>query len=322
KAEGKPTSYIEPDAVIAKSGAELFRLWVGSTEFRADIPYSQTILDSLSEWYRKLRNTARFLLGNLKDFDPDRHHRADYETKEELAGIDRYLLARLDVVVARGRKAYEAYELHVVHRLLVEFVTVDLSALYSDVTKDRLYCNAADSAPRRAAQVVLYECLRGLTTLAAPILCFTAEDIWSHMPRRTGDPDSVHLAEFPPSVHDAEAVDVLLQYTRLLAWRERVNRALEPFRAAGQKSTDARVTLRHAPSDPLVTAYRDELADLFIVSEVRLEPTATEAEVESATVELHPGPRCERCRKHFDALAAAPNDVCERCAEALRALNG
>jgi len=322
KAEGKKTSYIEPDGVIKKSGAELFRLWVGATEFRSDIAYSQTILDGLSEWYRKLRNTARFLLGNLKDFDPDRYQRADFEAAEDpargFAGIDRYLLARLDVVVARARKAYEAYELHLVHRLLVDFVTVDLSALYSDVTKDRLYCNAVDSAPRRAAQVVLYECLRALATIAAPILCFTAEDIWSHMPHRAGDPDSVHLAEFPPAKDDAEAVDVLLQFAKLLSWRERVNKALEPFRAAGNKSTDARITLHHGASDPLVTAYRDELADLFIVSSVTLAP----GPAEEVAVELHTGPRCERCRKHFDVLAADPNDVCERCAEALRAIKG
>jgi isoleucyl-tRNA synthetase len=298
----------------------MFRLWVGSTEFRSDITYSQTILDGLAEWYRKLRNTARFLLGNLKDFDPDRYHRADFENRDALCGIDHYLLARLDVVVARARKAYEAYELHVVHRLLVEFVTVDLSALYSDVTKDRLYCHAVDAPARRAAQVVLYECLRGLATLAAPILCFTAEDIWGYMPRRVGDPDSVHLAEFPPSVDDTEAVDVLLQFDKLLGWRERVTRALEPFRAGGQKSTDARVTLRHPAEDPLLTAYRDELADLFIVSDVQLE--VAPPGIEDVRVELHPGPRCERCRKHFDALAAEPNDVCERCAEALRAING
>jgi hypothetical protein len=109
-----------------------------------------------------------------------------------------------------------------------------------------------------------------------------------------------------------------LQYAKLLQWRERVNKALEPFRAAGNKSTDARVMLHHPPSDPLVTAYRDELADLFIVSEVQL----VAAEAEDVRVELHPGPRCERCRKHFDTLAADPNDVCERCAEALRALHG
>ncbi|HEU4728748.1 MAG TPA: isoleucine--tRNA ligase [Kofleriaceae bacterium] len=322
KAEGRKTSYIEPDNVIKKNGAELFRLWVGSTDFRTDIPYSQTILDGLSEWYRKLRNTARFLLGNLKDFDPDRYTRAGVPAQEAFAGIDRYLLARLDVVVARARKAYEAYELHIVHRLLVDFVTVDLSALYSDVTKDRLYCNAVDSPARRAAQVVLYECLRALVTIAAPILCFTCEDIWSYMPRRAGDPDSVHLAEFPPAVDDAGAVEILISYAELLKWRDQVNKRLEPFRAAGNKSTDARVTLYHPPGYQYLEPYRDELADLFIVSDVRLVARQAEAVGDEVQVEMHDGPRCERCRKHFDTLAANPNDVCERCAEALRAING
>jgi isoleucyl-tRNA synthetase len=318
KAEGKKTSYIEPEGVIKKSGAEIFRLWAGSTEFRNDITYSQTILDGLSEWYRKLRNTARFMLGNLKGFEPDRDTRASLDKTDAFSAIDRYLLARLDVVVARARKAYEAYDLHIVHRLLVELVTVDLSALYSDVTKDVLYCNAIDSLPRRAVQVVLYESLRALVTLIAPILCFTAEDIWAHMPRRAGDPDSVHIAEFPPAVDDAEAVDILLQFTKLLTWRERVNKALEPFRAEGHKSTDARIILVHPAGDPLLTAYRDELADLFIVSDVQLET----GEAETVRVTLHDGPRCERCRKHYAALATAPNDVCQRCAEALAALKG
>jgi hypothetical protein len=142
------------------------------------------------------------------------------------------------------------------------------------------------------------------------------------MPRRAGDPDSVHLAEFPPAVDDAEAVDILLQYATLLQWRDQVNKALEPFRAAGNKSTDALVTLRYPPGYLVLTTYRDELADLFIVSEVRLVPEVVDAIGNEVTVEPHPGPRCERCRKHFEALAADPNDVCERCAEALRGING
>jgi isoleucyl-tRNA synthetase len=322
KAEGKKTSYVEPDSVIKKSGAELFRLWVGSTDFRTDITYSQAILDGLSEWYRKLRNTARFLLGNLRGFDPDRDTRAKLAADGALLGIDRYLLARLDVVVSEAREAYEDYKFHHVHRLLVDFVTVDLSALYSDVTKDRLYCDAIASPARRAAQVVLYECLRAIATLAAPILCFTAEDIWTHMPRRAGDPDSVHLAEFPPAVADADTADILAGFGKAIGWRETVNKALEPFRAAGNKSTDARVTLRFPAGYRELDAYRDELADLFIVSDVELvslDAASAEAQVE---VELHPGSRCERCRKRFAVLAAEPNDVCQRCAEALRAING
>ncbi|HEY3804446.1 MAG TPA: isoleucine--tRNA ligase [Kofleriaceae bacterium] len=306
RAEGKKTSYIEPDSVIKKSGAELFRLWVASVEFRGDMPYSQAILDGLSEWYRKLRNTARFLLGNLKGFDPDR-------PVEITLGVDRYLMARLGELVSRARAAYEAYELHVVHRLLVDFVTVELSALYGDVTKDRLYSDPVDSPARRGAQHVMYECLRAIATLAAPILCFTCEDIWKYMPKRAGDPASVHLALFPQkSAPDAAIVD---DFAVLLAWRERVTKALEPFRAQKRKSVDARVTLAASAGDRAVLArYHAELVDLFIVSDVAL------AEGDgTVSVADHSGPRCERCWKHYDHLAASPNDVCERCAAALAA---
>ncbi|HWU89417.1 MAG TPA: class I tRNA ligase family protein, partial [Kofleriaceae bacterium] len=308
--EGKQTSYIEPATVIAKYGAEMFRLWVASIEFRSDITYSQKILDGLAEWYRKFRNTARFLLGNLRDFDPDRHGRG-----EVTLGTDRYMLARLDDAIARAHRAYEGYELHAVHRLLVELVTVDVSAFYSDVAKDRLYSDAPGSPARRAAQVVLYECLRAITTLSAPILSFTAEDIWQHMPRRAGDPDSVHLATYPEVRPTGEADAALVaDFAVLIAWRERVTKSLEPFRAAKHKSVDARVTLHPSDADRAVLArYAGELADLFIVSDVVL-GAAGEGGIE---VVEHPGPRCERCWKHFDKLAAEPNDVCERCAAAL-----
>jgi len=307
KQEGRKTSYVPPEVIAKKYGHEMFRLWTASVEFRTDITYSQTIIDGLAEWYRKLRNTMRFLLGNLKDFDPNKHSR-DHAT----LGIDRYMLARLDDTVARARKAYEAYELHVVHRLLVELVTVDISALYSDVTKDRLYSDPVDSPSRRAAQAVLYECLRSVTTLSAPILCFTAEDIWSYLPKRAGDPDSVHLALFP-AAREADA-NVVADFAVLLAWRDRVTKALEPFRAQKNKSVDARVTVHASKSEREVLArYDAELADLFIVSGVAFGDKG-DASVEVAP---HAGPRCERCWKHFDKLAAEPNDVCERCAAAL-----
>ncbi len=315
KAEGRKLDYIEPEAVIKKNGAEMFRLWVASTEFRSDIPYSQTILDGLSEWYRKLRNTARFLLGNLKDFDPNVHGREVVVTSG--LAVDRYLLAKTDDVVARARKAYEAYELHVVHRLLVEFVTTDLSALYGDVTKDRLYSDAVDSGPRRAAQLVMYEALRAITTLIAPILAFTAEDIWAHMPKRAGDPDSVHLATFPaaaPATQIAAVAELVTEFGVLLAWRERATKALEPFRATKKKSVDAELELHPVAADrPTLARYATELADLFIVSAV----TIGGAGDGTAVVREHAGPRCERCWKHFEKLAADPDDVCERCATAL-----
>ncbi|HTL35391.1 MAG TPA: isoleucine--tRNA ligase [Kofleriaceae bacterium] len=316
KAEGREINYVEPDSIIKKSGAELFRLWVAASEFRADITYSETILygkanekgerkGGLTEWHRKLRTVARFLLGNLKDFDPNKHRRDSVTL-----GIDRYMLARLDEFVSRARKAYEAYELHVVHRLLVDFVTVDISAFYGDVTKDRLYSDAVDSPARRAAQLVQYECLRAIVTLSAPILSFSADDIWGYMPKRTGDPDSVHLALFP----EAREADTAIEkdFETLLAWRERVTKAIEPFRAQKNKSVDAKVTLHAAAGDTLAK-YKDELADLFIVSDVAL---ATGED--TVTVESHAGPKCERCWKHYAKLAQDPSDVCERCAQALK----
>jgi isoleucyl-tRNA synthetase len=316
KAEGKKIDYVEPDDIIKKSGAEMFRLWVASVEFRGDMPYSQTILygkdgkGGLAEWYRKFRNTTRFLLGNLKDFEPDRHDRSIVEL-----AVDRYMLARLDELVTRARAAYDAYELHVVHRLLVDFVTVELSAFYGDVTKDRLYLDPVDAKHRRSAQLVQYECLRALATLAAPILCFTAEDIWKHMPKRAGDPASVHIATFPvanPVTDDGLASDFVV----LKAWRERVTKAMEPFRAQKNKSVDATVTLHSNPADRVILdKHLGELADLFIVSGVTF-GTAGDGEVDVAA---HPGPKCERCWKHYDHLAAEPNDVCERCAAAVAA---
>jgi isoleucyl-tRNA synthetase len=161
----------------------------------------------------------------------------------------------------------------------------------------------------------MYEALRAIATLAAPILSFTAEDIWMYMPKRKGDPDSVHLAQFPPAAQDtASAGEFVMEFGKLLTWREKVTKALEPFRAEKRKSSDARVVI--TSDDLVLRSFADELADLFIVSEVEVRPGAT-GEV---TVELHAGPKCDRCWKHYPTLAANPPDVCERCATALAGL--
>ena len=312
RAEGKKINYIEPETIIKKYGTEMFRLWVASVEFTNDITYSETILygqdgkGGLAEWYRKLRNTLRFLLGNLKDYQPDSHDRSIVEL-----ATDRYMLGRLDELVARSKLAYDAYELHRVHRLLVDFVTVELSAFYGDVTKDRLYLDPVDAKRRRAAQLVQYECVRALATVMAPILCFSAEDVWRYMPKRAGDPASVHMAMFPKAGTPDEAL--AKEFETLKAWRERVTKALEPFRAQKNKSSDATVTLHASAADRAVLKkHASELADLFITSSVVLGDGEGTVDVIA-----HPGPRCERCWKHYDHLAIAPNDVCERCAAAL-----
>jgi isoleucyl-tRNA synthetase len=313
KAAGIKTDYIEPDDVIAKSGAEMFRMWVASVEYRNDMTYSQTILTGLGEWYRKFRNTARFVLGAINDYTPFNPKRVDFMA---MRAVDRYMLGRIADLVRRCRDAYDKYEHHLVHRALVDFVTIDLSAFYSDIVKDRLYCDPIDSDDRRAVQVVLHRAIEALAVLASPILVFTADDIWRHMPHEPGEPASVHLARFSSLEHADPAQP---DFARILAVRDAVLKQLEAFRAAKHKSTDARVTI-HAPAADraVLERHAGELAEIFIVSEVVLAPASTELRVEVAA---HSGPRCERCWRHFGALSSSPDyaDVCERCERALRA---
>ncbi len=307
--EGKKVDYIPPDDVIGAQGAELLRLWVSSVEFRSDMSYSRTILNQLGESYRKYRNTCRFVLGNLHDFDPGKHA----VPRAQLAGLDAWAMARLDDFVARVRKAYDEYEFHVVFRAIVDYVTVELSAFYLDVTKDRVYCDGRDSRSRRAAQTVLHAMAQALATLAAPILAFTAEDVWAHLPRTPRAAESVHLALMPEGVAlDAEGA-LAQKYTGLMMYRARVLAALEPFRAAKHAPLDARVTIKPAIGDrALLTAQLAELPDFFVVSAVVLDPADAAGEPE-IIVDQAPGTRCARCWKWHEA----GGEVCPRCAQVL-----
>jgi isoleucyl-tRNA synthetase len=315
--EGRKFEYVEPSHHIGKSGAEMLRLWTASSEFRTDIVFSDKILKGLSDWYRKFRNTSRFLLGNLHDFDPD----ACPLEEVRLSELDRYALARLGDLVARVRAHYDAFEFHAVYRALVDYVAVDLSALYLDVIKDRLYTDPPASPARRAVQAVLYAVASALARLAAPILCFTAEDVWRHLPSRQEKYASVHLTDLPHG-RRLEADDPLAAtFSRLLAYRERATRQLEPFRAEGHASADAEVTIAPAAGDRALLEPRlDALAELFIVSSVVL--AASDAPGEEPTIEVRqaPGTRCERCWRWYREMSAASPDLCKRCAEAVAAV--
>ncbi|MCG8418481.1 MAG: isoleucine--tRNA ligase [Proteobacteria bacterium] len=314
--EGKKVTYIPPNDIIGKYGAELLRLWVASTDYRGDVPFSENVIKGLTDWYRKFRNTCRFMLGNLRDFDPDSHTL----DSAELCGLDQYLLARLGDLVARVRAAYDDNEFHIVHRILVDFVTGELSALYLDVVKDRLYASALAAPPRRAAQIVLYHTLRVLAVLSAPIMCFTSEDIWTHIPRRTRDPESVHLALMPEGKHMNPAGELATSWATLLEYRELVTKSLEQFRAEKHRSLDARITIWPLADDRIILeAYQHELADLFIVSEVRLADDDARDDTVQIEVEKHDGQRCERCWKWFDVLSDRVADLCQRCDDAMMA---
>ena len=316
--QGKKVSYVPPEDVIAKHGAEILRLWAGSTDFRSDIPYQEKLLSGLADWYRKLRNTCRFLLGNLFDFTPDEHPLE----KQKLSELDRYALARLGDLVARVRRHYDDFEFHAVYRAMVDYVAVDLSALYLDVTKDCLYTDPPGSPARRAVQAVQYTITAALARLVAPILCFTAEDVWRHLPKRHNQPESVHLCDLPLGRQLDPADDLAALFARLLEYRERATRALEPFRAEGHRSTDAQVTIAPLAADrPLLAARLDLLADLFIVSKVVLAERDAAADGEGEVeVGQAPGRRCERCWRWFEQMAT--DELCRRCADAVAQTRG
>jgi isoleucyl-tRNA synthetase len=305
--KGEKVEYIPPADVLKSQGAELLRMWTAQADFRSDIAYSKAHLTQLGESYRKLRNTMRFLLGNLAGFDPNRDTVAAAALTDLL---DRYVHGRAEELEARVRKAYDEYELHVVLRALVDFCAGELSSLYLDVRKDRLYCDPPASPERRAAQTVLYRALRVVTTALAPICCFTAEEAWQHMPKLGAhDPDSVHLALLGaggPSDGDADAA-----MARLLELRTRVQKELEPFRAQKKSSLDAHVTVTVSGPDAALIGQLPGgwLADFLIVSQTTVklgEPAVTVADAS--------GHRCERCWKWQDK-----QPICDRCRAALAA---
>ena len=279
--------------MLKTQGAELLRLWTAQADFRSDMMYSRGHLNQLGESYRKIRNTARFLLGNLFDYQPESDAVAPTDP------LDIYLLARAADLSWRAKQAYDACEFHVVFRALVDFCTSDLSALYLDVRKDRLYCDAKLSAERRATQHVLEHALRAITTAMAPILCFTAEEVWRHMPRLAADPSSVHLALLPEGAPmDAEINTRMEGYLKM---RTEVQAALEPFRAQKKSSLDAHVTVPGLEGADAVW-----LADLFIVSQVTTGGAAL-------TVADASGHKCGRCWK----WTPEPPPLCARCQAAV-----
>jgi isoleucyl-tRNA synthetase len=295
--EGKKVEYIPPEDVIKTQGAELLRMWVAQADFRSDVAYSRAHLTQLGDSYRKVRNTIRFLIGNLTAFDVEKDDAVPLTD-----ALDLHVWRRADELAAKVRAAYDAYELHVVLRAIVDFCVVDLSARYCDVRKDRLYCEARRSVERITTQRVLYRCLRVLTTAMAPILCFTAEELWSYLPKRPGDPDSVHLALLETSAGTSADNDTL--WETLWSLRGDVQKALEPFRAQKQSSLDAEVTLTRPDGDPLFALELAWLADLFIVSNVTLQRGDASLSVAPAT-----GAACGRCWK----WTPAPPPICDRC---------
>ncbi len=309
---------VTPQDLLATYGADILRLWTVMVDFKEDVRISEEIMARNAEAYRKIRNTIRFLLGNLADFDPARHA----VPVERIAGLEGWILRRARRLAGRVVRAYRDYDLSAVYHAVLNFCTVDLSALYLDVLKDRLYCAHPDDPARRAAQTAIHRIAESLLTLLAPVLSFTADEAWGHLPG-AGRPESVHLATFATLEDVPEAPELDARWQRLLALREVVYRQLEALRRddAVGKSLEARVRLGGETAtvreDLEVTGA--DLAELLIVSDVAWDGEGGEP------VDAYPGllvtsdpwdaPACARCWRRFARLVEDPAHpgLCPRC---------
>jgi isoleucyl-tRNA synthetase len=333
--EGKKMSkslgnIVAPKEVIDRFGAEILRLWVSATDYRDDIRISEKILLQLSDSYRRIRNTCRFKLGNLFDFDPER----DAVPYASMMEIDRFMLHTLQELIEKARKAYQEYELHIIYHSLYNYCSVDLSAFYLDVLKDRLYTSAPSSLKRRSAQTVLYRILDAIVRLMAPVLPFTSEEVWLYMPHQEGKEKSVHLAALPEVRQEYRDPELFDRWEKILGVRGEVSKALEAARAEKRigHSLDAAVSISADGSlyDALFPV-RDELRHIFIVSHAELvrdkkfEDAFTSETFGGLTVQVRKaeGEKCERCWVHEPSVGSDPeqNTICSRCRQALEELS-
>ncbi len=305
---------IAPEDIIKNYGADIVRLWVASSDYRVDVRVSQNILKQLSETYRKIRNTARILMANISDFDPDR----DALPTDELYDIDKWALTKVNELAKVVRDAYDSYEFHIVYHAINNFCTIDMSKLYIDITKDRVYTEAAAGKARRSAQTAMYHILHSLVLMAAPLIAFTGEEIWQAMPHTSSDVrDSVFCNRLPEYKTEWEFADVAARYEAILDIRDRVMEALESARAAKLigKSLDAKVTVRTTDKEKLShlgSFTEEELEDIFITSGVTVECGGDDNV--SVDVGNADGERCDRCWKYSkECVHDGEDTLCPRC---------
>ncbi|MBI5885776.1 MAG: isoleucine--tRNA ligase [Deltaproteobacteria bacterium] len=324
---------IAPQQVIDKYGAEVLRLWVAGEDYREDVRISEEILKRLSEGYRRIRNTFRYILGNLNGFDPAR----DAVELGDMDELDRLTLHRLARLTERVRAAYDNYEFHVIYHAVHNFCAVDLSAFYLDIIKDRLYTSAATSRRRRAAQTAIYHVLDHLVRLTAPVLVFTADEAWRFMPGR--DHESVHLASLPDVRKDWLDDGLEKKWDVLLKVKVVISKFLEEARRDKLigHSLDARVRLSFADEGAvkelidqlrldigpgalceLITTEAGALEEMLIVSQLSVD--AKEADAPLVSISKATGAKCERCWHYSETVGVNVDhpDVCNRCVEALR----
>jgi isoleucyl-tRNA synthetase len=305
---------IAPQDVMKQSGADVLRLWVSMVDYREDIRLGKEILARVVEAYRKFRNVLRVLLANLYDFDPA----ADVLSRDQMLEVDRWAMARYAAVATRVVKAYEDYDYPAIYQAANQFITVDLSAFYVDITKDRMYTFGAKSDARRSGQTAMFYIVDGLARLLAPILPFTMDEVWRNLPGERAA--SVHLETFPTALDEWRDDGLLDRWTQLGTVRESVNAALEEKRQQKviTSNLSARVGLAASGAlAQLLGQYRDDLPTLFGVSQVELDQTLTADGEEGVRVRVDraDGVKCERCWRFVPSVNA--DGICGRCVEAL-----
>ena len=320
---------INPDDIVKKYGADLVRLWVASSDYQVDVRVSDNIFKQLSETYRKIRNTARIIMANLGDFNPD----TDCVALEDMLDIDRWALSRLEALISEVRAAYDGYSFHLVYHAINNFCTVDMSKLYIDITKDRVYVENPTSKARRSAQTALYYVISALVKMIAPILAYTAEEIWQAMPHAsTDDKTSVYLSEMPKA-EGKYAFDGAERWEELFTLRDDVMKALEIARAEKKigKSLDAKVTVYTSDSAVLELLGKfteEELKTVFITSGAHVVNASApegayvpeQAQI-AVLVENADGKRCDRCWCYStEGESDGEGFICERCKKILESL--
>ncbi len=318
---------VDPVDIANRMGAEIVRLWVASVDFREDVTCSEELMRRIADNYRKIRNTFRFVLQNLYDFDPAH----DAVAFAEMQSLDQYMLLQTTDLDAEVREWYTGFQFHKVYQRVLNFCAVDLSAVYFDVLKDRLYTAAPDSRGRRSAQTTIWRIGEALVRLLAPMMSFTSDEVWSHLPRMKGRPESVHLAQFSSGeeitggIPSSNGLDLVRSdWEALMGVRSEVLKALEEARNAKLigGSLEAKVSLS-APRAllPTLDRRRADLRFAFIVSEVELHEAANGDGAAKLGVKVTKadGQKCERCWNYSVHVGENPEypTICERCSEAL-----
>ncbi len=323
---------IDPNELVKQRGAEIARLLAGSVSYVEDIRIFDELLDRLGEAYRKIRNTCRFMLGNLSNQLDKDHPKFDPETDsvpyDRMLEVDRWALARTARLIKRCVKAYEDYQFHIAYNALYNFCTVDMSAFYLDILKDRLYTHATHSVSRRSAQTALWHVLDALTRLVAPMLPFTAEEVFLAMEEGRGKPrrtESIHTLLFPEYRAEHDREDLILDWNKLQVVREAVLKALEGVRQAGRlgNSLEAKVNLSAGgETAALLRRHQDDLRYIFLVSQVGLVERPGDGEAVQVEVLPADGSKCERCWNYSVEVGKDPGNstLCERCLPVVREL--